>query len=163
MQNDWKELIEFKEEEKTLLRVNINNKPITSPRKLAQSYGEHLIAKLTKIKDKLPASTIIAEKTFKDLVPYVENDFKLKRMTIRETYKYIEKLKPSKCRGNDEVNNFIIKEIPQFMALSINHLYNHMIVTGVYPSCLKTSRIIPIKKPGKSSDNIDNGSKKIHQ
>ena len=41
------------------------------------------------------------------------------------------------------------------MALAITHLYNHIIETGIYPECLKTSRIIPIEKPGKDKDQLD--------
>merc|ERR1712081_125778 len=87
--------------------------------------------KLTKIKESLPTSTILAQMIYRKLVPKITTEFQLKKFTIKEIYKYIEKIPPSKCRGNDEINNYILKEIPKIMALAITHLYNHIIETGI--------------------------------
>ena len=84
----WKTLKEMtSQEEKTLLKVVYLNRVITSPRKLAQSYGIHLLEKLKKIKMNLPNSSILGETVFKRLVQRVQKDFELKTISIPETYK----------------------------------------------------------------------------
>ena len=118
-------------------------------------YSDHVVKKLKKIRDLMPSLTIVAQIVFKKLVPRSQNDFELKEITISQAYEFIEKLKPSKSCGNNEINNFIVKQIPQFMALSITHLFNHMVRSSTFPDVLKTSRVIPIKKPKKPGDHID--------
>ena len=113
-----------------------------------------------KTEDSMPSSTILAQLVFKKLVKRNPKDFKLKEVTIKDTYNYLNKLKPSKSRGDDEVNNFIIKQIPNFMAVCITHLFNHIVWKGIFPDNLKTSRVIPIRKPNKRKDIAQPQAKK---
>ena len=95
-----------------------------------------------------------AETVFKQLIPRNPNDFEFSEITINQMAKIIHKSKPTKSRGNDEVNMFTIKEIPQLVSIALTHLCNTMVRKGVFPSALKTSRVIPILKPGKCSKDL---------
>ena len=81
-------------------------------------------------------------KVLKNLFEKPKSEFELKPVNVNQVYEVIQKSKASNSMGHDNLSMNIIKEIPQFMALAMNHLYNYVIKTGVYPACLKTSRII---------------------
>ena len=49
----------------------------------------------------------------------------------------------------------ILKDCPQVSARIICHLYNQIIRTNIYPEILKTSKIIPIHKQGKTKTDIN--------
>ena len=42
-----------------------------------------------------------------------------------------------------------MKTLIDFMKIAITHLTNTIFRTGIYPQFLKTSRILPLQKPGK--------------
>merc|ERR1711954_552990 len=121
----WKELkIEERNENKTLVSANINNKIECSPKTLANEFSKTLLDKIQEIKNELPVNDIIAEKIYKDLVPRNENEIKSKEVTIKEIYEIINKSRPTKSRGNNEVNMYILKQIPQLSAIALTHIIN---------------------------------------
>merc|ERR1711954_300565 len=61
------------------------------------------------------------------------------------------KQKTINSKGNDEITRRILKKVPNYSAISICHLYNQILRTGIFPSGLKVSRITPLLKPGKVS------------
>ena len=63
--------------------------------------------------------------------------FKLKEVTIRDTYTFIEKLKPLKCRVNKKNYNLNIKQLPHFMSVAMTHFFNNMLRTSEFPNGLK--------------------------
>ena len=42
-----------------------------------------------------------------------------------------------------------------YLGVAISHLANTIFKTGIYPSVLKTARVLPLKKSGKPSDNLN--------
>ena len=48
----------------------------------------------------------------------------------------------------------VIKKLNPLIAPHLTHLFNSMKRTGIYPKILKTSRIIPLLKPDKSTNEI---------
>ena len=93
--------------------------------------------KIQEIKSELPVNDIIAEKIYKDLVPRNENEIKLQEVTIKEVYDIINKSRPTKLQGNNEVNMYILKQIPQLSAIALTHIINTIIRTGIFPDCMK--------------------------
>merc|ERR1711954_185007 len=134
----WKELkIEEGNENKTLVSAYINNKIECSPKTLANEISKTLLDKIQEIKNELPVNDIIAEKIYKDLVPRNENEIKLQEVTIKEIYEIINKSRPTKSRGNNEVNMYILKQIPQLAAIALTHIRNTIIRMGIFPECMK--------------------------
>merc|ERR1711954_24930 len=78
----------------------------------------------------------------------------LKPVTISETKKILKNIKNSNARGNCELTNRIVKAIPEYMAVAIIHLANRIFTTGVYPTSLKITRILPLRKMGKPEDDF---------
>ena len=87
----WKSLKEEEvQEDRSLSKAKINNKIITSQKKLAEEYADSFLKKLETIKEDLPSNNIVAEKVFKLLIPRNNNDIKIKEVPIKEVYKTIE-------------------------------------------------------------------------
>ena len=87
-------------------------------------------------------------KITKKLTSKPPNTFKFTAVNVYTVYELITKSKTTNSTGYDCVSMRIIKECQQFFARVICHLFNSMIHTKTFPSILKKSKIIPIKKPG---------------
>ena len=92
---------------------------LTEQKNLNKSSKLDLGNKLTK---DIPDEKQVAINLFENFIPQVENDWELKEVRYKEVYEIVSKLKPSKSRGDNEVTNLLLREIPQIMMLSIMHL-----------------------------------------
>ena len=140
------------QENKGLTSAKINGKVVSSQKVLAEEYTKSFLKKIEEIQESLPNNNIVAENTFKTLVERNENEFEFREVRIKEVYKYITKSRPTKARGNCELNMFILRKIPEFAAICLTHIINNIIRTATFPKALKTSRMIPILKPNKDKN-----------
>lgn len=60
----------------------------------------------------------------------------------------ISRLKNKKAAGLDEVSVDLIREIAPEIAPVLAALFNRSVTCGVFPACLKTSKVIPVYKKG---------------
>merc|ERR1711954_214911 len=97
----------------------------------------------------MPSNNILAEKIYKRLLPRVEETLKNSEVKIKDVLNTINKSKATKARGNDNLNMYVLKQISEFLAICITHIINSIIRKSIFPSTLKTSRIIPIYKKNK--------------
>ena len=114
-----------------------------------------LIKKIKTLTSNMPERKEVAISIFKDVINKVEDDFKFEECTYKDVYRVVSRVKNSKTRGENEVCNSLLREIPQFMTLAIQHLVNSIIRTGKFPNELKVSRVIPLKKKGKDSSLLE--------
>ena len=91
----------------------------------------------------------MAEKIYKQLIEGNDDSMEVEEVTIKEMYKLITKSRPTKLRGNNELNMYVLRQIPELAAICLTHLVNSIIRTRQFPDILKISRIIPILKPKK--------------
>ena len=96
----------------------------------------------------------------KDPIEYLEilidkpdDEFELKQISLKRTYQIITNMKTSKATGFDDLNSFIIKEIPHITSVWMTHLINCIVRKSRFPQVFKITRIMPICKPKKSSMN----------
>lgn len=68
--------------------------------------------------------------------------------TSAEVAETIFKLKNKKSVGYDKLSTRILKDNKYLFAPVLLKLFNDMITTGVYPSKMKITKIIPIHKGG---------------
>ena len=92
---------------------------------------------------------------FLKLIERVEDNFVFKEVRYKDIYKTIAKLKPSRARGENELTNEFLKEIPKYSTLAILHLFNWMVRSSKFPSEFKVSRILPSKKKDKPNTALD--------
>ena len=62
---------------------------------------------------------------------------------------------PNKGSPLDKIPTLIYKKMSHILAPVISELFNMSIMEGIFPSCLKISRVIPISKSGKK-DQLTN-------
>ena len=72
--------------------------------------------------------------------------FLIPLMTIDEVQKYISKLNTKKSSGIDGINNHILKLAAPFIVESLTHIFNLCIKCNVFPTNLKSAKVIPLPK-----------------
>ena len=123
----------------------------TSPKEIADIMVDSFIDKVENIRNNINSNPYKAIDTYKKIIPRVEDQFKLEKVTVSDVYEVIGKQKSSNARGNDEITSRMMKEIPQYLSLALCHLFNSMVTTGIFSESLKIARLTPILKLGKSS------------
>ena len=150
----WK-FINQEDGKKTPVMVRVKGRMMTNQCLIANSYGEHLKDQIETITKEIPDNTDDAMKLFEKLIPKVDDELVMEEASYSEVYKLVSSLKPSKCRGENEVTNAMLREIPQIITLAVLHLFNWMVRKGTFPKKFKTSRIIPLRKRDKDAANLD--------
>ena len=125
----------------------------TVQRTIAEEYACHIEKKIENLTKSLPEAKEKAVNIFKKLVSRVDEDFNFSEVRYKEVYKMVSSIRNSKSRGENELSNCFLREIPQYVSLALTHLFNNMVRSGVYPAAFKTSRIIPLLKETKTNLN----------
>jgi len=68
-----------------------------------------------------------------------------------EIVSFIQKLKSSNAVGVDEITIKVGKAVANIIANPLSHLINNSLETGIFPSALKISKVIPIFKIGEQN------------
>jgi len=68
--------------------------------------------------------------------------------TQLEITNVIKNSKNSKSEGIDHLSNFLLKHIASNIVIPLQHVFNLSFNTGHFPSCLLTSKVIPLFKSG---------------
>ncbi|GFW16139.1 probable RNA-directed DNA polymerase from transposon X-element [Trichonephila clavipes] len=71
--------------------------------------------------------------------------------TPTEVLSYVQRLKPRKSPGLDQISNRMIKNLPLKFLLFITLLINQLFKNSYFPNSWKTAVVIPILKPDKDS------------
>ena len=61
-----------------------------------------------------------------------------------EVFNTIKQLKSNKNCGIDGIETEFVKIATEIIALILTNLYNHCFALRVFPSCLKTAKVIPV-------------------
>ena len=128
---------------------------ISSPKRIAEEMSRGFVEKVQRIRNKINGNRYEAIRSYKNAIPRNENDFKLEIVSVEQVYNIINNMKTSNSRGNDELTSRIIKQMPSYVATATCHLFNSIVRLAKFPEALKTARLTPILKPGKTSTNIE--------
>ena len=90
-----------------------------------------------------------------NLIPCVENKFKLPLITNSETLKYIKHSKNSSASGHDLLTMRIQKKCAKSLAPHFTHMINSSIKSSIFPSIYKISKISPYLKNSKPANCMD--------
>ncbi|GFX73254.1 probable RNA-directed DNA polymerase from transposon X-element [Trichonephila clavipes] len=80
--------------------------------------------------------------------PHVQD---IEPTTPTEVLSYVQRLKPRKSPGLDQISNRMIKNLPLKFLLFITLLINQLFKNNYFPNAWKTAEVIPILKPDKDS------------
>ena len=136
--------------------ITYNNKQVTSPKTIAEICNNFFVQKVKNIRSIFYYNRVCPLEMLSKIRPRVDNDLVIPMITIAETKKLIDKLKNSNSTGHDEILYRIIKKkLRDRIAPHLTHLINSVLHTQIFPDIYKISRILPISKPGKTTDNVD--------
>lgn len=118
---------------------------------LAEVFNEYFVntARSCKIStDKIKAIQYL--NNFIECPPQL-NSFK--PITIYETYKIIRKIKNKTTKDYNDIPTSLLKKLPPVFVDILCYLANKCIECGVYPTCLKDVKVVPVYKgKGKKSE-----------
>ena len=78
--------------------------------------------------------------------------FKFSHVSIPEVKKHLKQLKRKKSEGIDEIPNRILEDCAQELAPPITHIINLSLKSAQIPKELKTAKVTPVYKDGKSQN-----------
>ena len=79
----------------------------------------------------------------------------MRKTTPMELDTIIKKLPDKASYGHDDVSNIMLKALRTSIVFPLCHIFNHSIMEGKFPTCMKLVEIIPLYK-GKSMDQMVN-------
>ena len=85
-------------------------------------------------------------RSYVDKIPMHAKSIFLEPVTAKEIEKHIDNLPPKKSSGIDNIDNTILKELKQYLVGPLTTLFNDSIEYGVFPSAMKTVKVIPLFK-----------------
>ena len=135
--------------------INLNGYIFQSPKMISNMMNDFYINKIKDIRDGFSTPSVDPIRILENVSTRNRNIFKLPFITPDETEKIIMGQKNSSSTGYDSISNKILRKIGPEMAPILAHLINSIIRTGIFPNCLKVSKIIPILKSGKNSTSLD--------
>ncbi|GFV13676.1 RNA-directed DNA polymerase from mobile element jockey [Trichonephila clavipes] len=81
---------------------------------------------------------------------------KIEPTSPTEVLTYVQRIKPKKSPGLDQISNRMIKNLPLKFLLFITLLINQLFKNNYFPDSWKTAVVIPILKPDKNPDLAQN-------
>ena len=79
----------------------------------------------------------------------------IRKTTPVELDAIIKKLPNKASHGHDKVSNIMLKALQTSIVFPLCHIFNHSILEGKFPTCMKLAEVIPLYK-GKSMDQMVN-------
>ena len=131
------------------ISLNIDGNVTSDPEKVANSFNSYFTSVADTIRSRLPVSN----KHFSDFLSQQNpNSVFLSPVTPDEVSKIIQSMSPSKSSGPNSVPIKILKMIYTDISVPIAKLVNLSFQSGIFPSTLKISKIIPCFKKGSPLD-----------
>ena len=103
----------------------------------------------------IPNSQIDPLIHYSNSVGWVERKFTFTQISMGELTKLLDKMKPTGSAAEDDVSMQVIKEARNKLQPLILLMINQSIKNRVYPDQLKTTKIVPIEKKGKTTTTSD--------
>ena len=129
------------------------------PKNQGISFGDQTLNNPQKIADKLncqftPTSNKKPTQPTRNILRNLKKPPKDPEVVITEeqTAKAIKAAKNSKALGPDDISPQMLKNLGPHGIKFLTNIYNQCVNTSTIPSLWKTSRIIPLLKPGKPAD-----------
>ena len=122
-----------------------NNQIIQDPTDLANAFNDYFINIGTTLSQHIESDTSHAYYLKNN---YSNLDFKFKQINESHILTIIKKLKIKFSSGLDCISNNLIKHVSDVISKPLTLIVNQMLITGIFPNKLKTSKVIPIFKKG---------------
>jgi hypothetical protein len=131
----------------TVSEIKYNDIEITKPDDIAEVLNGYFVNKPTELVSKINKDQVTTQRG-----QYNYNTFFITPTDGLEVVQTILSLKNSKAYDCYDVSTEIVKAIAHSIKEPIAYLFNASILEGIYPSLLKSSKVIPIYKNKDPSD-----------
>ena len=126
-------------------RVKINNTSISDPQLIAEELNSYFCSVGETLADSLPNS----QNNYSDYMKkWVSESMFVTPITENEVVTETMKLNPRKAPGHDNLTPKLLQHVIDLIAEPLTYIYNLSVETGVVPSHLKISKVIPLYKKG---------------
>ena len=121
---------------------------------MAQALNKQYVQTVRKIRESMPPPQIDPLISYnKYLEPYNNLSFTFECISMSQLRTVISSMKTTSTTADDKISIWMIKQARSQLEPLLLHLVNRTILTGIYPTSLKISKIIPIEKMGKEPTN----------
>ena len=122
---------------------------------MAQALNRQYISKIRNLVNSIPPTGTNPLTLYKKVIGDKSNTFTFKKINYSQLLKEVSKMKPTASEGQDNIPMKAIKAAITELAPLILLLVNSTIKTKTFPIQLKTTKIIPIRKPEKDKTSSD--------
>ena len=154
--NIWKgvkELIQGpKKYSNNTITLKISNEIHSDPKRVAEEFNKHFSSIADKIRAKIPESDTDFRTSLKNSPAY---SFFTDHIHTNEVTKIINSLGP-KSTGPCSIPNTILKTVVIDISEILAKIFNLSIQTGIFPSALKTAKVVPVFKNKGSTKDVNN-------
>ena len=129
------------------IELKVNGTLINNPIQVAEKFNEYFSTIAAELDGSIPSSN-------QDPISYLDNhasNFVFNLTTPQEIINCINSFK-SKSSPIDQIPSFVYKHIAEIISPYVSSLINHSVQNGVFPACLKLTRVTPVFKKGERSD-----------
>ena len=129
-------------------QVKTGNQVFTSPGDIAEAFNNHFTNIGQSVAQEIPSLEI-------DPLAFinpVNGVFSFQRINIKKVIKLLKTIDVGKATGLDKIPNRLLKIAADVVASSLTGIFNQSLVTGIFPSDQKLTKVSPIFKNGSKSD-----------
>ena len=100
--------------------------------------AEMLNSFFTEIGPSLSRDVTEVDKSFEEFLTQTDKNFAFEK-TTPHVFALLSKLCKSKATGLDNISAKLVRECPDVLAESLTHIFNHSLVTGIFPDEWKSA------------------------
>ena len=147
----WKKLKKFTGQDKfTTPQVIVENTTHhTKHRDIANSLNRQYVTRIHKLISQMDQPTTDPIERYRKLVTPPTTTFTFTKVTMCQLKKILSNMKGTGSMGHDDISLRSIKQASSELLPLLLHLLNRTISTTTFPTLLKISKVVPIKKIGK--------------
>lgn len=136
----------------TITEVKYMGSALSKPDLIASAFNDHFIRSSTAYSSTAVNNPLISTASDSAYINPIVHSLFLAPATETEILNTISKLKRSNCSDVFDISTSFVKLISPSLVLPLTLLFNNSISQGVFPSLMKTSKVIPVLKKGNKRD-----------
>src|SRR5436190_12122651 len=126
--------------------IESNGCILSQPEEIALAFNDHFINSSITNSNSVPSSTVLESPI--SSVSRIPSTFFLTPASEEEVVQIFNKLNNSKSRDIYDVSSSFLKTVSHCLTTPLTILFNNSLSQGVFPSLLKTAKVIPVFKKG---------------
>ena len=119
---------------------------ISDPLELSSVFNDHFSSIGLKLINAIQQNGDTS--SYLDYVKETDHRFELKTTDCSKVFSLLSKLCKSKATGPDEISERLLRECADLVASSLCAIFNRSIVSGIFPTEWKSTKVIPLIKQG---------------